>query len=87
MVIPSTHLVRKAIEGLALAADLVDDDDVHRLLHDEIDRVVRSVPFAPLAGRALRVGVDEQRHRPLVDGVFVCAKARAWDSTRWENGL
>jgi uncharacterized membrane-anchored protein YjiN (DUF445 family) len=40
---------------------------VHRLLHDEIDRAVRSVPFGPLAGRALRAGIQEGRHRPMID--------------------
>ena len=58
------------VEGLVATVEVVGDDDVHRLLHDEIDRAVRSVPFAPVAGRALRVAVDEQRHRPVVDAVL-----------------
>jgi uncharacterized membrane-anchored protein YjiN (DUF445 family) len=59
-----------ALEALAAAVDLVGDDDVHRLLHDEIDRAVRSVPFGPLAGRALLTGVEEGRHRPMVDALL-----------------
>ena len=58
------------LEGLVGVVDLVGDDDVHRLLHEEIERAVRSIPFATLAGRALHVGVDEGRHRPMVDGIL-----------------
>jgi uncharacterized membrane-anchored protein YjiN (DUF445 family) len=58
------------VEGLVAAVELVDDDDVQRLVHDELDRAVRSIPFAPLAGRALVAAVDEGRHRPLVDGLL-----------------
>ncbi|HUP87587.1 MAG TPA: DUF445 domain-containing protein [Acidimicrobiales bacterium] len=58
------------LEGLVAVVDLVGDDDVHRLLHDEIERALRSIPFAPIAGRALLVGVDEGRHKPVVDGIL-----------------
>jgi uncharacterized membrane-anchored protein YjiN (DUF445 family) len=58
------------VEALVAAVDLVDDDDVQRLVHDELDRAVRSIPFAPLAGRALLAAVDEGRHHPLVDALL-----------------
>ena len=58
------------IEGLVGVVELVGDDDVHRLLHEEIERSVRSIPFAVLAGRALHAGVAEGRHRPMVDGIL-----------------
>jgi uncharacterized membrane-anchored protein YjiN (DUF445 family) len=61
---------RTGIEALVAALELVGDDDVHRLLHDEIERAVRSVPFGPLAGRALRAGVEDGRHRPMVDALL-----------------
>ena len=64
------EVARAGVEGLVAVVEVVGDDDVHRLLHDEIDRIVRSVPFGPVAGRALRVALDEQRHRPLVDAVL-----------------
>jgi uncharacterized membrane-anchored protein YjiN (DUF445 family) len=64
------RVARSALEVLVAAVDLVGDDDLHRLLHDEIERALRSVPFAPLAGRALRAGIDEERHRPLIDAVL-----------------
>ncbi len=55
------------VDGLVAAVDLVGDDDLHRLLHDEIDQAVRAVPFGRIAGRALEAAVGEQRHVPLVD--------------------
>jgi uncharacterized membrane-anchored protein YjiN (DUF445 family) len=58
------------LEALVGVVDLVGDDDVHRLLHEEIERAVHSIPFAPMAGRALLVGVDEGRHKPIVDGLL-----------------
>jgi uncharacterized membrane-anchored protein YjiN (DUF445 family) len=58
------------LEALVAAVDLVGDDDVQRLLHDELERAVRSIPFAPMAGRALHTGIDEGRHRPMVDAVL-----------------
>jgi uncharacterized membrane-anchored protein YjiN (DUF445 family) len=58
------------LEALVGVVDLVGDDDVHRLLHEEIERAVRSIPFAPIAGRALLVGVNEGRHKPMVDGLL-----------------
>jgi uncharacterized membrane-anchored protein YjiN (DUF445 family) len=64
---------RTALEALAGAVELVGDDDVHRLLHDEIERAVRAVPVAPLAGRALRAGVEDGRHRPLVEAALTGA--------------
>ena len=61
---------RTVLDAVAGALELVGDDDVHRLLHDEIDKAVRSVPAAPIAGRALRAAVEEGRHRPAVDGLL-----------------
>lgn len=55
------------VGGLVAVVDLVGDDDLHRLLHAEIDQAVRSVPFGRVTGRALKAAVDEQRHRPLID--------------------
>jgi uncharacterized membrane-anchored protein YjiN (DUF445 family) len=75
------RVARSALEGLVVAVDLVGDDDVHRLLHDELERAVRSIPFGSLAGRALRTGVDEQRHRPLVDG-FIRGAIKFLDDQR-----
>jgi uncharacterized membrane-anchored protein YjiN (DUF445 family) len=51
-------------------ADLVRDEDVHRLVEQEIARVVDSVPLAPLAGRALQVMTTNGRHQELLDAVL-----------------
>jgi uncharacterized membrane-anchored protein YjiN (DUF445 family) len=32
--------------------------------------MVRSVPFAPIAGRALRSAIDDRRHEPIIDAVL-----------------
>ena len=82
------------LEGLVGVVDLVGDDDVHRLLHEEIERALHSIPFATLAGRALHVGVEECRHRPMVDAVLKGAvtfldeqreplRARFGDASPW----
>jgi uncharacterized membrane-anchored protein YjiN (DUF445 family) len=64
------RVAARVVEGLVTAVDLVDDDDVQRLVHEEIERAVRSIPFAPIAGRALDAAVDDGRHHPLVDGML-----------------
>jgi uncharacterized membrane-anchored protein YjiN (DUF445 family) len=64
------RIAGNAVEALMAAVDLVDDDDVQRLVHDELERAVRSIPFAPLAGRALLAAVEDGRHRPLVDAIL-----------------
>jgi uncharacterized membrane-anchored protein YjiN (DUF445 family) len=61
---------RTALDAVAAALELVGDDDVHRLVHDELDRAVRAVPVATLAGKALRAGIEDGRHRPAVDAVL-----------------
>ena len=58
------------LEALVAVVELVGDDDVHRLLHEEIERALQSIPFAPIAGRALLAGVNEGRHKPMVDGIL-----------------
>jgi uncharacterized membrane-anchored protein YjiN (DUF445 family) len=61
---------RTALDGVAAALDLVGDDDVHRLVHDELDRAVRAVPVATLAGKALHAAIEDGRHRPAVDALL-----------------
>ncbi|MDP9019287.1 MAG: DUF445 domain-containing protein [Actinomycetota bacterium] len=71
----SERVAAAAVDGLVAVVDLVGDDDLHRLLHAEIDQAVRSVPFGRVAGRALTAAVGEQRHRPLVDAGLRAAVA------------
>ena len=66
----ATTAARTVLDAVVAALELVGDDDVHRLLHDEIDKAVRSVKAAPIAGRALRTAIEDGRHRPAVDGLL-----------------
>ena len=55
-----------AVVGLA---DILRDEDVHRLLEEEIGRGLERIPVAPLAGRALRQMTAEGRHQELFDTI------------------
>jgi uncharacterized membrane-anchored protein YjiN (DUF445 family) len=57
------HLADVAV-GLA---DVVSDDDVHRLVGEGINRWMDTVPLAPLAGRGLRLMTAQGRHQELLD--------------------
>jgi uncharacterized membrane-anchored protein YjiN (DUF445 family) len=60
--------VARTVLGAAVGAlDVVQDDVVQRLLHEEIERALASVDLAPLAGRLLTVATDEGRHREILD--------------------
>ena len=61
---------RWVLEVTTAAVELVGDDDVHRLLDVELERAIRSLPVAPLAGKALRAGVDDGRHHALVEAAL-----------------
>lgn len=63
-------LARHASEVAVALADLVRDEDVHRIIEQEIARAVENVPLAPLAGRALRVMTANGRHQELLDAVL-----------------
>jgi uncharacterized membrane-anchored protein YjiN (DUF445 family) len=63
-------VARHASEVAVALADLVRDEDVHRLLEQEVARAVENVPLAPLAGRALRVMTANGRHQELLDAVL-----------------
>jgi uncharacterized membrane-anchored protein YjiN (DUF445 family) len=51
-------------------ADVLRDDDVQRLLDEEIARRVSAAPIAPLAGRALRAMTEADRHHDLLDAIL-----------------
>ena len=68
------HAARVAAElaGAAVAgADLLRDDDVHRVVEDMVRERVESTPLAPLAGRALRFFTQDGRHAEVVDSILV----------------
>ena len=60
-------VARQLLEAAVGALDVVEDDVVQRLIHEEIERALSSVDAAPLAGRLLTVATDEGRHKELLD--------------------
>jgi uncharacterized membrane-anchored protein YjiN (DUF445 family) len=51
-------------------ADLINDDDVHRLVDEELSRAVERLPLAQLAGRGLEMVTAENRHHELFDAIL-----------------
>jgi uncharacterized membrane-anchored protein YjiN (DUF445 family) len=51
-------------------ADLINDDDVHRLVDEELSRAVERLPIAQLAGRGLEMMTAENRHHELLDAML-----------------
>ena len=54
-------------DAAVAVADVVDDDEVHRLLEDVVRERLDTVALAPLAGRALRFVTAEGRHDEVLD--------------------
>ncbi len=70
------HAARVAAEvadAAVAGADLLRDDDVHRVIEDVVRARVEAVALAPLAGRALRFLTQDGRHDELLDAVLVGA--------------
>jgi uncharacterized membrane-anchored protein YjiN (DUF445 family) len=63
----AAELADAAVAG----ADLLKDDDVHRVIEDLVRTRVEAVPLAPLAGRALRFFTQDGRHAELLDAILV----------------
>lgn len=60
--------VSGAVTDLLVAvADVFRDEDVHRIVDEELHRAVASVQVAPLAGRVLRLATAEDRHQEVLD--------------------
>jgi uncharacterized membrane-anchored protein YjiN (DUF445 family) len=64
-------LAGHAADVLVGVADVINDDDVHGLIDEQITRLIDNVDLAPLAGRALRVVTAENRHTGLLDSMLV----------------
>ncbi len=58
-------------DAAVAGADLLKDDDVHRVIEEIVRERVESIPLAPLAGRALRFFTQDGRHDELLDTVLV----------------
>src|SRR5687768_1685849 len=74
---------RYASETLVGLADVVRDEDVNRVLSEELERAVQAVPVAPLAGRVLEFLTGEGRHQEVLDAMLGGA-ARLLDENRDE---
>jgi uncharacterized membrane-anchored protein YjiN (DUF445 family) len=51
-------------------ADLINDEDVHRLVDEELSRAVERLPLAQLAARGLEMMTAENRHHELFDAIL-----------------
>src|SRR5688500_2922904 len=60
---------RYATETLVGLADVVRDEDVHRVVSEELERAVAGIPIAPMAGRALAFLTAEGRHQEVLDAL------------------
>ena len=60
-------VARTVLEAAVGALEIVEDDVVQRVIHEEVDRALSSIDAAPLAGRLLAVATDEGRHKELLD--------------------
>jgi uncharacterized membrane-anchored protein YjiN (DUF445 family) len=63
-------VARHAATLVVGVADAIRDEDVHRLIDEEISRGIDRVPLAPLAARAVRAMTANQRHQELLDSVL-----------------
>ncbi len=66
----ASRVAAEAADAAVAGADLLRDDDVHRVLEDVVRERVEAVPVAPLAGRALRFFTEGGRHEDVLDAVL-----------------
>lgn len=66
----ATQLSGHAADLAVGLADLVNDEDVHRLVDEELSAAVERLPLASLAGRGLEMMTAENRHHELLDAIL-----------------
>ncbi len=66
----AARVAAEVSDAAVAGADLLRDDDVHRVIEGLVRSRVESVPLAPLAGRALRFFTQDGRHDELLDATF-----------------
>jgi len=64
------RLAGDVLDAAVRVSDLIDDDDVQRVLHGAIRTRVETVPIAPMAGRALEFLIRDGRHHEALDAVL-----------------
>jgi uncharacterized membrane-anchored protein YjiN (DUF445 family) len=63
-------VARHAADAAVELADMLRDEDVQGVLHEEVRRGLENVPLAPLAGKVLRGATEGGRHQELFDTVL-----------------
>jgi len=63
-------VARHAANAAIAVADLVRDEDVHRVLAEEIEAAVNALPLAMIAGRVLRIMTTEHRSDELLEAML-----------------
>ncbi|HVM09959.1 MAG TPA: DUF445 domain-containing protein [Acidimicrobiales bacterium] len=63
-------VARYVTDAIVGFADVVRDEDVHRLVNDEVDRLVDRLPVADLAARGIEIATADGRHQQLLDAIL-----------------
>jgi uncharacterized membrane-anchored protein YjiN (DUF445 family) len=66
----ASRVAAEVADAAVAGADLLRDDDVHRVVEEMVRDRVEAVPLAPVAGRALRFFTQDGRHDELLDAIF-----------------
>jgi len=66
----ASRVAAEVADAAVAGADLLRDDDVHRVIEDAVRSRVETLPLAPLAGRALRFFTQDGRHDELLDAIL-----------------
>jgi len=66
----AARVAAELADAAVAGADLLRDDDVHRVIEEILRERVEAVPLAPLAGRILRFFTEDGRHDELLDSIF-----------------
>jgi uncharacterized membrane-anchored protein YjiN (DUF445 family) len=63
-------VARHVADAAVQLADMLRDEDVQGVLHEQVRRGLETVPLAPLAGKVVRGATEEGRHQELFDAVL-----------------
>ncbi len=66
----AARVAAEVADAAVAGADLLRDDDVHRVIEEHVRGRMEAVPLAPLAGRALRFVTQDGRHDEVLDAAF-----------------
>jgi uncharacterized membrane-anchored protein YjiN (DUF445 family) len=66
----ASRVAAELADAAVAGADLLRDDDVHRVIEEHVRERVEALSLAPLAGRALRFFTEDGRHDELLDAIF-----------------